>query len=127
MIAAALVLMAASPPTPEPSLVEDPDLRCVAAIAAVLGMAKDDKAADVQLLAGLTGIFMYYVGKVDARRPGFDYGRGLRQLVDSPGYEQRLPEDMKRCGDEAQERGAMLQDLGRAMKAAAPIGQSRSG
>jgi len=120
MIATALALVAtaAAPPA---SPIENPDLRCVAAVAAVLGTLGDSGEADAETMTGLTAIFMYYMGKVDARSPGFDYAKGLTALMSAPGYNRQLPADLKRCGAEAEERGAMLKDLGEQMKAAVPL------
>ena len=112
----ALALLAAAPsPT-------DPDLRCVAAISAVLGAVGDKHGADAdpEVFASLTGVFMYFLGKVDARHPGFDYARALGSVVNEPGYDKALAQDLKRCGAEAEERGAMLKRLGEQMKTLPP-------
>lgn len=120
MILAALALASAAP-------AEDPDLRCLAAVAAVLGIAAEKKSDDAESIAGLTGIFMYYLGRVDAHRPGFDYGKTLGPMMNAPDYTKRLPADLKRCGGEAEERGQMLKDLGEQLKLAAPLAQARPG
>lgn len=124
MISAALALLAA---TALPGSADDPDLRCVAAVSFVLGASADDKTLDAEGVTGLTAIFMYYLGKVDARRPGLDYAKELGALMNAPGYTRRLPADLVRCGKEAEERGAMLQRLGEDLKGAAPLTESRPG
>ncbi|MBC2664542.1 hypothetical protein H7F51_03300 [Novosphingobium flavum] len=103
-----------------PKPVDDADLRCVAAVAAMIGTLDENKA-DPEVVSGLTAIFMYYLGKVDARYPGLDYAAILTALLSAPGYDRQLPVDLRRCGGEAEERGAMLKDLGERMKSAVPL------
>lgn len=93
----------------------------MAATAAMLGTIGEAKEPDAELTGALTAIFMYFLGKVDARRPGFDYAPALTSLMNAPGYERALPADLKRCGSEAEERGAMLKELGEKMQAAVPL------
>jgi hypothetical protein len=116
---AALALLAAA--AAEPAITADPDLRCVAATAAVLGTVSEAADTDAETITGITAIFMYFLGKVDARRPGLDYAASLTGLMNSPGYDQQLPADLKRCGAEAEERSSMLKDLGEKMKTAVPL------
>lgn len=120
MILAILALAATAP-------VDDPDLRCLTAVAAVLGAASQNKTAEADSVAGLTGIFMYYLGRVDAKRPWFDYGKSLGAVMNAPDYEKRLPLDLQRCGAEAEARGKMLKDLGEELKGAVPLTQVRPG
>lgn len=129
MITAALALLAAtalSPIADQPGPADDPDLRCVAAVSFVLG-ASDDKQLGVDGVSGLTAVFMYYLGKVDARRPGLDYAKELGGLMNAPDYARQLPADLVRCGKEAEERGAMLQRLGEDLKRSVPLAESRPG
>lgn len=127
MMAAALGLLAAVT-SPAPVYTADPDLRCVAAVAAILGTVEETRDADPEMMTGLTAIFMYYLGKVDARSPGLDYAPALTALMGAPGYDRQLPADLKRCGNEAEERGAMLKQLGEQMKASVPLAPAaRSG
>lgn len=123
-----LAAAAAAPAVPGPTgLIRDRDLRCVAAVSAALGILADRKTDDAEQTAGLTAVFMYYLGKVDARRPGLDYARSLTALMNAPGYAQELPADLKRCGAEAEERGRTLQTLGERLKAAVPLGRAGAG
>lgn len=135
MVSAALALLAAtvlvSPanqpaPADRPAPADDPDLRCVAAVSFVLG-ASDDKELGADGVSGLTAVFMYYLGKVDARRPGLDYAKELGGLMNAPDYARQLPADLVRCGKEAEERGAMLQRLGEDLKSSVPLVESRPG
>lgn len=120
---APVLLAAAAAPAPT----EDPDLRCVAAISAILGVVAEKGDADAETTTGLTGVFMYFLGRVDARRPGLDYAASLRAVMNEPGYERRLQIDLKRCGAEAEERGKMLKSLGEELQATVPLGDSRPG
>ncbi len=119
MILALLPLLAAAAPTPAIG-VDDPDLRCMVAVSFAMG-AVHDKGADPDMVEAMSTVFMYFLGKADARHPGEDYGRAFARVVAQPGYEQQLPADLKRCGGEAEARGAMLKDLGEQLKSLAPL------
>jgi len=125
MIAAVVALLVAAPSLSPAA--DDPDLRCLAAVSAVLGTMSDSNAPDDEAIAGLTGIFMYYLGRVDARHPGFDYAGTLGSLMNAPGYEKRLALDLKRCGGEAEARGRMLKDLGEELKTSVPLTTAKPG
>lgn len=105
---------------------EDPDLRCVVAISYVMGAA-NEKGAAADELASLTTVFMYFLGKVDARHPGEDLAKGFSSVFAQPGYEKLLPNDLVRCGAEAQARGSMLIELGKTLKSMAPLASSSPG
>lgn len=126
---AALALLAAAPPpqAPVPAAADDPDLRCVAAVSMVMGVMPEGETNDPELRTGLASIFMYYMGKLDARRPGIDYLAELTGLFERPGYSRQLAADLKRCGAEAEERGRMLQELGKDLKSSVPLTQARPG
>jgi hypothetical protein len=122
LLLAPLLLAAATPAA------SDPDLRCVAAVSAMLGvMGEDAKAANPEVMGSLTSVFMYFLGKADARHPGFDYAKALGAILNAPGYDRQLPADLKRCGGEAEARGEMLKKLGEDLKTAAPLGETRPG
>ena len=124
----ALSLLAASAaPAGQTDMIRDPDLRCVAAVSAALGIIADRKTGNADEAAGLTAVIMYYFGKVDARHPGLDYAAPLTALMNSPQYAQELPADLKRCGAEAEERGRTLQSLGEQLKSAVPLGRPSAG
>jgi len=124
----ALSLLAASAaPAGQADMIRDPDLRCVAAVSAALGILADRKTSNADEAAGLTAVIMYYFGKVDARHPGLDYAAPLTALMNSPQYAQELPADLKRCGAEAEERGRTLQSLGEQLKSAVPLGRPSAG
>jgi len=109
------------------SLTRDPDLRCLAAVSAALGIVADRKDADPETVPGLTAVFMYFLGKVDAARPGLDYAPPLARLMNSPTYANDLPADLKRCGAEAEGRGQMLQDLADKLRASVRFGRPGAG
>ena len=108
-------------------ITREPDLRCVAAVSAALGIMGERKDADAETMSGLTAVFMYYLGKVDARHPGLDYAPPLAALMNAPGYAAALPDDLKRCGTEAEERGRTLRILGEQLKAMPPLVQRHAG
>lgn len=119
-LAAAMALAA----EPTPDVTSDPDLRCFVAIAFATGSVKDGDAA---ALAGLASIMLYYMGRLDARFPGFDYKRELTRLIKLPAFRRELPADMQRCGKEAEDRGTALQDLGAYLKGIAPLLDAQPG
>ena len=126
ILALSLLAAAATPATPA-DMIRDPDLRCVAAVSAALGVLADRKTSNADEAASLTAVIMYYFGKVDARHPGLDYAAPLTALMNSPQYAQELPADLKRCGAEAEERGRTLQRLGEQLKSAVPLGRPSAG
>lgn len=127
ILALSLLAAAAAAPAARADMIRDPDLRCVAAVSAALGILADRKTANAEEVAGLTAVIMYYFGRVDARHPGLDYAPPLTALMNSPQYAQELPADLKRCGAEAEERGRTLQTLGEQLKAAVPLGHTKAG
>lgn len=128
MILALLPLLAAAtPPVPHPFVaVDDPDLRCMVAVSFVLGAASE-KGADAETIGGMTAVFMYFLGKVDARYPGEDLAKVFNQVVGRREYERQLPADLTRCGGEAEARGAALKQLGQELKGSVPLAPSSAG
>ena len=115
-----LAAAAAATQVPAPQPAYQDDLRCMLAMAIVLGAqddapdAKDGQAQDGQ--DGLIGLVMYYVGKIDVKAPGLDYLPEIKRLVNSPNYmEKQFPNDAKRCADEAGSGGSKLEQLGSAL------------
>ena len=128
ILALSLLAAAATPAaSARADLIRDPDLRCVAAVSAALGVLADRKTSNADEAASLTAVIMYYFGKVDARHPGLDYAPPLTALMNAPGYAQELPADLTRCGAEAEERGRTLQTLGEQLKTAVPLGRTKAG
>lgn len=108
----AVILQAAAPdaaPAPAPA---DPataaDLRCLAAVAA--------GAVETPSRAGLAAGAMYFVGRIDARSPGFDYAGEMVRLIRSGAD---LAADRERCAAELKARGAALVELSRGLQAQA--------
>ena len=88
------------------------DLRCVAAFAMAGGM--EGQTAEAR--QGITGAFMYYIGRIDARDPNYDLQGQLTRLLGSPGVDQQLQADAKRCGAEMARRGSEITALGQAIE-----------
>ena len=101
---AAFLLAATTPATPASV---DADLRCLA----VATMALGSGAAEAQR-QGLIVAAMYFVGRIDAARPGFDYEKELGDLLTDPATIRSLAADAARCGAVLQERGQVLQSVG---------------
>jgi hypothetical protein len=125
LLAAAAV--AAQQPQSQASMVEDSDLRCMVAMSFALAtidatIEKDGAKADEEERSGIVALIMYYVGKIDGRTPGFDYAGQVTRLVQTPGYtETGLRDDLTRCGDDAQERGRTLMELGKQLEDLVPL------
>jgi hypothetical protein len=123
MLFGLLVAAAAATQKPAPSMADDPDLHCMVALSIALG-GIDDGAIDLEddERTGIVSLVMYYVGKIDGRLPGFDYAREVTKLVESPNYaDATLVEDLDRCGEEAEQRGQTLIELGEQLKDLAPL------
>jgi hypothetical protein len=99
-------LAVAAAPVPD---LNDPDLRCIAALA-VIG-AQSEKV-DPGLASGV----FYFLGRLDARAPHFDIEAGIRALVSVPDAAKKLAPDMVRCGSQLAARGAFLKAMGDSMQ-----------
>ena len=120
-----LAAAAAAAQTPAVPL-DDPDLRCVVAVATVSSMA--ESSASEEEKAGLIAIFMYYLGKTDARYPGIDYVAEIKRVIESPGYlEKSFAADVKRCSQEAMARGKALEDMGEELQNEMPVTDTKPG
>ncbi len=101
------VLAAASAATaPLPPAVEL-DMRCVAAMAFLVGSSNEDPTKKDQTMALTAGLF-YFVGKVDGQYPDADYAAHLKRITRSPDFEKTLAEDIQRCAEEAAQRAEMV-------------------
>jgi hypothetical protein len=110
-------LLAAAAAAAQPAVTKDPDVHCMAAYLIVAGNAKDDATATAEDKAGIQAIVMYFLGKLDARRPGADFKGEIMRLVASPDYATMLKTDVERCSTEAQGRGTYLQSFGQGAEA----------
>jgi hypothetical protein len=110
-------LLAAAAAAAQPAVTKDPDVHCMAAYLIVAGNAKDDATATAEDKAGIQSIIMYFLGKLDARRPGGDFKGEVIQLVGAPDYATTLKTDIERCSTEAQGRGTYLQSFGQGAEA----------
>ncbi|WP_068070795.1 hypothetical protein [Novosphingobium lentum] len=91
------------------------DVACIALFAAAAGNSTDKDQA------GTIAAFMYYLGRIDARAPGYDLEGHLVALLSDEAYlKDQLPKDGERCGKELSQRGSELDKIGKAMSA---IGQ----
>jgi hypothetical protein len=121
-----IAALAAAAQQPKP--VDDPDFHCMVAISMVLGKMSENTATNAEDKAGVTAVFMYFVGKIDARFPALDYAKEMNALLTRPGYLAReLQPDIARCGQEATTRGETLEELGKALQQSAPLGETKPG
>ena len=117
ILAAALMPMADAPADPNLA-----DLQCAAVFAAV-GAGTNAP----ETLQGLTGAFMYYVGRIDARDPLYDIEGQLIRLLKGGDYATQFQADAKRCSAEMQQRGAEIEAIGKAIEASSPLTETLRG
>lgn len=113
LIAAAL--LAAQPAQPS-GLSEDADFQCLAIVAVVLGQVPKESLEDLRTVTGLTSIFMYYLGRLDARYPTLDFVEAFKSLDGDPVFASRFAAQAERCSAEAEKRSKQLQDMGRILQ-----------
>lgn len=106
MFVAALLLLQAAPAAATPV---EADLRCLAIV------AMDVSAAPADRRGGLAASAMYFVGRIDARAPGFDYRAEMTRLVRS---RADFTADRARCAALLRERNAALAALAKGAGAA---------
>ena len=109
----AFILQAAAPqaaPTPAPThaAADAADLRCLAVVAS--------GALETASRGGQAAGAMYFVGRIDARSPGYDYPGEMMRLIRS-GVD--LGADRVRCSADLKARGAALVELSRSLQAQA--------
>ncbi len=102
------LLLAAVTPAPVDAEIE-PDLRCFAALSFALAEARPETRG------GLTAGLLYFMGRIDARRPGFDFAAGLLALVGDKVRLAAIESDVVRCSAVIQERGKDLSRAGAAL------------
>lgn len=111
MIAAAV---AAAPVAPI-SAMDLADSKCIAIIALMAGKAQDETQK-----TGLASGLMYYIGRIDARTPGFDFsGQIIRLFNDKTFMETQIKPEAQRCGAEMTAKGKEVQAFGDSLKQAA--------
>lgn len=100
-----LAAAAASQPT------QEQDLRCIAAVSAVIGQAEESKRAAV------VPLLTYYVGRVSGRDPSIDLEKEIRRVyADKANFLDVFQAEIKRCSTEMEGVGRDLQRIGGAIK-----------
>jgi hypothetical protein len=104
----ALVLQAAVPQAAAANVsgANEADLRCLAVVAS--------GGLEAASRGGQAAGAMYFVGRIDARTPGFDYRVEMLRLIRS---RTDLGADRVRCSTELKNRGAALAELSRGLQA----------
>ncbi len=112
MIGFTLIAAAAAATQPlEP--VAEAEMRCVTALLYAVGEAgekKDEKSSGLLIAA-----VAYYIGRLDVRSPGLDYGGHIKRLANSPEFGKQLSGEIQRC---AVESGTAMQAVGNAAQTA---------
>jgi hypothetical protein len=104
-----LILAAAlSAPAVDPAT--EADLRCIALFAISSGKAPEDKKP------GLAAGLLFFLGRIDARSPGFDLEANLRRVMLSE-TQASLQADAARCGPIIESKGKLLTEIGQRMMA----------
>ncbi|MGE3692355.1 MAG: hypothetical protein AB7F98_13345 [Novosphingobium sp.] len=107
LLAAAAAQAMSAPPA------HDADMRCLFAYSFALGRMSEDAATTELQKTEVTTIVMYYMGKLDGRRPGTDLAGELRRITEDSGYlDKGLKPDLDRCGAEVTDRANYLQTFG---------------
>ncbi len=114
----AALTLAAQPAAPK--LAEDGNFQCLAIVAVSLAAAPKQSVEDLKTVTGLSAVFMYYLGRIDARYPGFDYVQAFKSLDADPGFAACFVEQAERCSSDAERRAQELQDMGRTLQAQPP-------
>lgn len=86
------------------------DLKCVAAL------TRMNHEIDNQKDDSLTAIMLYFLGKIDGRTPGFDFGSAIEIVIADPLY--NAEREALRCASEMVERGEALVEIGSATEPA---------
>lgn len=107
LIALALAAAIAAKPLVDAN---EADVRCVAALALVIG--QQGEKPEPGLAAGL----LYFMGRLDGRAPGTDIEGMIRSLLAAPDATEQLKPDMIRCGALLEERGAFLEKMGKSLQ-----------
>jgi hypothetical protein len=100
------VLAIASPPPPPVAA----DLRCLAVLATTVSSLPETKRA------GAIGGVMYFLGRIDAVAPGFDYNAALAALVAADPEGKTIAAEAPRCAAVMKERGESLITMGNALR-----------
>jgi hypothetical protein len=108
LLALTLAATLAGQSAPDPNT---DDVRCIAVVALTMAQAKDD-----QERAPLTSGLMYFMGRIDARTPGYDLEAALRRILDAVEKGDSLRDDAIRCGGILGQRGEYMIEFGRRMQ-----------
>jgi hypothetical protein len=116
LLAATALAVSPIPSALPPKIAQDSDFRCLAVVAVVLDSAPTKTAEDFKTVAGLTSVFMYYLGRIDARYPELDFVAAFKLLEAEPSFQAQFASEAARCGDEAEMRSQSLQEMGRTLQ-----------
>lgn len=108
LLALALAATLAGQSVPDPNI---EDTRCIAVVALTISQTKDDKEK-----TGLSAGLMYFLGRIDARTPGYDLEAALRRILDAVEKGESLSADAIRCGGILQQRGQYMMEFGQRMQ-----------
>lgn len=113
--ALALALLATGPAVAAPAAnAYDPDVRCVAAMAFVVGKLEKEGTLTGDTKTGITSVLLYYIGKVRGHLPGLELEAEIRKVYSDKAYgDDGLKADLTRCGGEADAMGQWLSQMGK--------------
>lgn len=86
------------------------DLRCITILSAATGSAPEGEQR-LQMAAAV----MYFVGRVDGAAPTIDFKAEIKRIVPTLSA-ANVPDEANRCAAVLTEKGAKLQDLGKALQ-----------
>jgi hypothetical protein len=105
-LATAVQAQSQAQPRPE----DEADLQCLAGMTYVLGiMPRDESQESADAVASIVGAASYFLGRLEGRSPGINWGERLANFGNSHTVEEIEPH-LARCADEFAERTAALEE-----------------
>jgi hypothetical protein len=109
-----LALMAASLASAPVAVADRADLRCIAVFSMMANQMPEEKE-------GITGVIMFYFGRIEGRGAGLDVESSLNLAVgELENGTSDLKTEAQRCGKEMMVKGDEVQRIGNSLAAKAP-------
>jgi hypothetical protein len=110
-VVAAMLLAGATDPVADANR---EDLKCLTAMAARLSAAQTD-GERVQMVSGIS----YFLGRIDARSPEFDYAGQIRALVRAEASAVFVATELARCKAIISSRASVMAQVSNALRESA--------
>lgn len=93
----------------EAASANEADLKCLTAVSIVAATLPEKQRPNIAAGA------MYFMGRIDARAPGYDLDANMARLLQADDAQAMLHKELQRCGVLLQERGQYLQMVGKSL------------